>query len=45
MTDDDYGYWSIYDEQGEALERDFSSEEEAVQYANENNWERVSMFV
>ena len=44
MTDDDCGYWSIYEESGQALEFDFNSEDEAVEYAESVNWERVENF-
>ena len=44
MTDDDKGLWSIYEESGQALEHDFNSEEEAVQYAKDQKWERVDTF-
>ena len=44
MTDDDRGYWSIYEESGQALEHDFNSEEEAVDFAEGQGWERVDLF-
>jgi hypothetical protein len=44
MTDDDRGYWSIYEESGQALEYDFNSEEEALKYAKDQNWNIVETF-
>lgn len=44
MTDDNLGLWSIYEESGQALEFDFPSENDAVIYANDQNWQRVENF-
>lgn len=44
MTDDNNGFWSIYEESGQALEHDFSSEKEAKEYAKDQNWEVVESF-
>jgi len=44
MTDDNKGYWSIYDESGGAIEHDFESEDEAYQFADDNDMEPVNTF-
>jgi len=44
MTDDDKGLWSIYEESGQALEHDFDSEDEAVEFAEDQGWKRVETF-
>lgn len=44
MTDDDKGLWSIYEESGQALECDFESEMDAINYASDQKWERVDTF-
>tara|TARA_R110000868_G_scaffold45465_1_gene150997 strand:- start:1454 stop:1621 length:168 start_codon:yes stop_codon:yes gene_type:complete len=44
MTDDDAGLWSIYEESGQALEFDFESEQQAIEFANQQNWNIVKYF-
>ena len=44
MTDDNLGYWSIYEESGQSLEFDFESEKEAIEFAKKQNWNRVNSF-
>lgn len=44
MTDDDLGYWSIYSESGQAIEHDFGSEYQAVEFASINGYEVVDTF-
>jgi len=44
MTDDDKGLWSIYDESGGAVEHDFESEGEAMQFADDNNMKPIKYF-
>lgn len=45
MTDDNKGLWSIYEESGQALEFDFESEEEAKNYAIDNDCIIVETFI
>ena len=44
MTDEDNGLWSIYEESGQSLENDFNSEDEAVNYALDRDWNVVESF-
>lgn len=44
LTDDDRGLYSIYNEAGQAIERDFESEAEAEEWAVENGYAVVDFF-
>jgi len=44
MTDDNNGLWSIYEESGQAIEHDFESEQEAIDFAIDENWQIVENF-
>ena len=44
LTDDDRGLYSIYEESGQILERDFVSYLEAMEYANDQGWIIVDIF-
>jgi hypothetical protein len=42
---EDYkGLWSIYEESGQVLEIDFTSKEQAVEYAKDMGWNVVDRF-
>lgn len=45
MTDRDRGRWSIYNMDGLAVENDFYSEEEAEEFAEDEEWEIVETFI
>ena len=44
LTDDNRGLWSIYEESGQALEHDFQSSSEAIEYCNDQGWVIVETF-